>query len=322
MEKELRKASPNMAYMSDSMSRTFAARKVWVCVDHQVWQILFQGIRLCKYYWGLKLVSQNACAIAHFFLSPFLYQVQQFTAVTNKEIGERPTVGLARCSLCILEAAGTSATSVVLSKDSNQITGNDDSPEDGRSDIPVPRLRRVAGLLAFYLSVYRTGFSMLRPLYNLIHFQLPLPERWSSTTAQIWHLLPHELPFLSSPPFFTGYSDTTPDALGILLPDFAATVITPTAEIFLNELRAFVFLMLCVPPSTLCYTHNQAVAYGVRSGHSRSLSWTTALAVFVLLVCKDLKIKWTPTFDNLADPPSRPHTFTIHNVTCCHLVQY
>lgn len=34
MEKELRKANPNVAYVSDSMSRTLATRRAWITTDH------------------------------------------------------------------------------------------------------------------------------------------------------------------------------------------------------------------------------------------------------------------------------------------------
>lgn len=41
--------------------------------------------------------------------------------------------------------------------------------------MPLTFLRREAGLLVFYLSLYRTGFFVLRPLYARIHYGIPLP---------------------------------------------------------------------------------------------------------------------------------------------------
>lgn len=41
--------------------------------------------------------------------------------------------------------------------------------------MPLTFLRREAGLLVFYLSLYRTVFLVLRPLYARIHYGIPLP---------------------------------------------------------------------------------------------------------------------------------------------------
>lgn len=66
-----------------------------------------------------------------------------------------------------------------------------------RNDKPLTYLRRTAELLAFYFRLYRTGFFLLRPLYDTIHFGQPIFVNWAHLTPQIRHLVPHCLNVLS-----------------------------------------------------------------------------------------------------------------------------
>lgn len=66
-------------------------------------------------------------------------------------------------------------------------------------------------------------------------------------SCSLWH--PSSLPPF---PLYTAYADITVCALGPHVPDFTATVFTPVAPIYRNELWAFVLLMLTVPSRTLC----------------------------------------------------------------------
>lgn len=176
--------------------------------------------------------------------------------------------------------------------------------------MPLTSLRRAAGLLAFYLSLYKTGVFVLCPLYNRSHCGTALPSTWASLTSAVWLIVPHTLPVVLPSPLCSAYSDATPLALGLFLPDFSATVFTPPTSIFDNELWAFLLLLFCAPSRALCFSGNDAVVYGVRTGHVHHLPCSTGLAVFALVVCKQLKIKWISTLDKPAEPLSRPHTYS------------
>lgn len=57
--------------------------------------------------------------------------------------------------------------------------------------LPLHYLRRAAGLLSFYLSLYGKGYSNLSPLFRAIHDFSPFPPAWSHTLAFVWAHLPH-----------------------------------------------------------------------------------------------------------------------------------
>ncbi|CAN7974839.1 unnamed protein product [Ixodes persulcatus] len=84
MEKELRKANPNVAYVSDSMSRTLATRRAWITTDHP----------------SVAAIVAKYPAFEH---SSFLQQ--EFTAVTSKPMEDSLAACLSESRLRILDAA-------------------------------------------------------------------------------------------------------------------------------------------------------------------------------------------------------------------------
>ncbi|CAN8019102.1 unnamed protein product [Ixodes persulcatus] len=84
MEKEMRKASPNVAYITDSLTRTFPTRRLWVTSQN-------------------PSVAEIVEKYPDFKCGTFLQQ--EFTAATGCTIEDKLVEGLSNCSLRILEAA-------------------------------------------------------------------------------------------------------------------------------------------------------------------------------------------------------------------------
>lgn len=73
--------------------------------------------------------------------------------------------------------------------------------------LPVSYLRRAAGLLSFYLSLYGNGYSILSSLFHAAHTTSPFPPAWSRTLSFVWRHLPHHQPLWWDPPTCEVYAD-------------------------------------------------------------------------------------------------------------------
>ncbi|KAM7298207.1 uncharacterized protein ISCGN_018819 [Ixodes scapularis] len=110
MEKELRKANPNVAYVSDSMSRTLATRRAWITTDHP----------------SVAAIVAKYPAFEH---SSFLQQ--EFTAVTSKPMEVSLAACLSESCLRILDAARKKRHLCSFFEDlDRRVAQGDKGPED------------------------------------------------------------------------------------------------------------------------------------------------------------------------------------------------
>lgn len=71
------------------------------------------------------------------------------------------------------------------------------------SGMPWSYIPRAAGLLSSCLYLYHTCCFMLRPMFNLIHYNTALPRGWGRITSEGWAIVPHALHALPSPSLHT-----------------------------------------------------------------------------------------------------------------------
>lgn len=154
-------------------------------------------------------------------------------------------------------------------------------------------LRIAAGLHFFCLFLYRTVPYVLHPLFELIHYQKPLPADFAFLTFLVWRLVPHARPVIVPPPpssRYAAYADAIRHALELHVPNYTGTVFTPATAIYRNEVWAFVLLLFAVLSRTLSYGDNHSIVCGLRSGQCQSLPWNTTLVDISLVTTESLSL--------------------------------
>lgn len=180
--------------------------------------------------------------------------------------------------------------------------------------LPTAYLRRAAGLLSFYLSLYGYEFNTLQPLFPPFTRVNPFPQCGpvlsptcgvASRTTNSYAELPRCVGRTWMPRL--QYFQDLQDRTQAVTPTTTVIVHRARTNIYYQEALALLLAALATPPDSTLRCGILSLVHAVRKGHEHAMTGALALSFFVLFVAKHLTIKFVPPAAN----PLRKSALTI-----------